>query len=186
MVHQLTETEIDGIRKILVPEGKAEHEAMKLTMVRLAHDGSDAALEILKQARATIPAALRGFFECAWDECSYFNFIAKVDEVALSPDALLDLLQSGQRDEAKLEEECRQLEEALAEKGVLVDLVQGVPLKVRLAYVSRLRETLGDLRYRGSGFVHFDGCTGSCDFCIQKDWCDVADAGQGAARASGQ
>ncbi len=172
-MNQLSESELEVIRGTFRRSNGTDHEMMKMSMVRLAHDGSDRAMEILRELRATLPPQLRGFYECAWDECSYFNFISKVDEVSIQPGAAESLLAT-EADEQEMDSQCRQMEDELADRGVLVDLVPGVPVAIRLAYVKRLLETIGTMRYHGSGFVHFDGCTGSCDWCIQRTWCDVA------------
>lgn len=173
MAYQLTEAELTAIRDSLGIGLNSDVEGLKLALVRLAHDGSDQAMDILREARSRIPSALRGFFGCAWDECSYFNFLGKVDEVCLPPEELAGLL--ALPDTAAEVAECEALEDLLADRGVIVELISGTPIQVRLAYVRRLLDSLGELRYRGTGFVHFDGCAGSCDKCIQRTWCDVPD-----------
>lgn len=155
-----------------------EPETVKLLLVRLAHDGSDVAMDCMRRFRKVCPGPLRGFFECAWDECSYFNFISKVDEISLQPQDAASMISANKLPQDQVDAECLELEQQLAEKGVMIDLVKGVPAVLRLAYVRNLSKKLDGMRYHGSGFVHFDGCTGSCDWCAQREWCDVARTAQ--------
>lgn len=174
MQRSLTDQELDVIDSAfkLAPGLKLDYESLKLAMVKLAHDGSDRAIAILSAARVLMPPTLRGFFECAWDECTYLNFIGKVNDVRIDLESLPALIATSEGSDEELAEKCQAIEDDLATRGVLVDLRLGVPIQLRLAYVRRLVESLGELRYHGSGFVHFDGCTNECIDCIQRQWCD--------------
>lgn len=165
----VSKKEVEDIRRVLMSTA-ADHETVKLCMVRLAHDGSDASVETLKAYKSRVPLVLRGFFECAWDECSYFNFIDKVGAVVVTPeDTVVDYSVSM----FDLQKEIADVEEVLADRGILVDTVRDLPDAIQLAYMKRLVVATADARYLGSGFVHFDGCDGNCDGCIQSPWCYV-------------
>jgi hypothetical protein len=174
-MEKLSDQELRSLSRLLAEPSRVGTEALKAALVRLAHDAGDEAVEILGRARGRIPPSLRGFFECAWDECCYFNFVSHVSDVSLTGEDLQAETDLDRMTEDELSVECEELEMELAERGVLVDLVPGLPVRIRLAYVRRLLESIGELRYLGSGFVHFDGCSSACSCCIQRPWCDLAE-----------
>ena len=167
-----TEEEYTKAERCLL-DPNSNHETMKLTMVRLGHDGTDRAMDVLSRAKEKIPYVLKGFFDCAWDECSYFNFISKMEEVKVTQADVDELIATGLSEE-EMESQLIELEDELANRGVLVDLVSNLPIAIRLAYTMKLISSLNGSKYQGAGFVHFDGCGGQCDECVQHLHCDVA------------
>ena len=155
---------------LLLRDAETDREAMKRIMVRLAHDAGDNAMDVLYRARGSIPVGILGFFECAWDDCAYLNFFEKIGEVSFGPlpSEIVDM----PLDEAN--KNLTAIEETLAARGILIALVPELPVAHRLHYVMALRTMIGELAFQGSGFVHFDGCDGTCVKCAQRQWCEVA------------
>ncbi len=166
--------EIGSLGRLLQRADEVDKAVIKKELTRLAYDGSGAALEALKQARTTMPVALRGDLARALDLCRFFNFNKEFEAVQPTQEEVAALLQLADAKRFKQLREHYRIKKALEDKGVLVDLGRGIPLAVKLAYVRRLRDAIGARRYEGRCSALLTGCTGSCGSCFQERWCTVA------------
>lgn len=165
---------VEQCRIILLAQEAVSRQAAECAMVTLAHIGSTEALAVLQAYRSHVPEVLRGFFECAFDECAYFLFSDLTDSLSLEMDEseVASLLRASGSEQER-ERLYREQERKLAARGIEVNLLAGVPVAVRLEFVRRLSRGTRDLRFEGGGVVVFDGCSGCCQGCFQRVWCDL-------------
>ncbi len=178
--------EIDSIekcRKKLFSKQKVRTDELEEAMVYLAHEGSDEAVSLLKEYGKNVPENLKYFYDCAYDEAAYFNFVEKTQDMKIKVETPKNFKpeENGEKLE-QLERDCRSIEERLAEKGIIVSLCEKLPVELRKKYVEKLDELLKGFRFKSDGFIHFDGCSGYCEECFQFQWCDVAAEIMGSSR----
>ena len=77
--------------------------------------------------------------------------------------------------DAEIEAEVDRIEGLLAQRGVVVDIPETVPARSLYAYL--LEElTNTDFEFLGPATqCHLTGCTGDCEGCFQRPWCEAAE-----------
>ncbi|MBM4144106.1 MAG: hypothetical protein FJ225_11025 [Lentisphaerae bacterium] len=76
--------------------------------------------------------------------------------------------------DAQLKAELARIEEVLNARGVCFSFVDNVPARAVYAYLRReLQNTRFDRLAEGAR-IHITGCTGWCEECFQRKWCETA------------
>lgn len=77
----------------------------------------------------------------------------------------------------QLDAKVNDIKDILEQFGIFVELRKGVPDRVAYDYIVQkvipVEEVSDDPSPRLN--LIFDGCTGGCDACFQRQWCDVPD-----------
>lgn len=73
----------DDARKILLTRNDPQRWEIQESLMILAHEGTDEAIDILKKAMPKLPDCLKEFSECALDECRYFKTVPRNEAEAV-------------------------------------------------------------------------------------------------------
>jgi len=73
----------DDARRILLERDDGQRWEIQEALTHLAHEGTDETIKILETAMHSLPQSLKGFAECALDECRYFSTVPRNEEEAL-------------------------------------------------------------------------------------------------------
>lgn len=123
-------------------------------MLELAHDASDEALAILRDAQGIFDDDLEAFRQCAFDEGCFFNTEGKLDPIFAALDLLNPTAACGTQNE--LRAEMQDIEQQLGERGFAVSYDPQAPLGRVVSRMRLLLANLGDIRHEGTGIIVFD------------------------------
>ncbi len=74
---------IDDAHSILLERDNGQRWEIQDALMILAHEGTAEAIEILEKAISSLPQSIKGFGDCALDECRYFSTIPRNEEEEL-------------------------------------------------------------------------------------------------------